>query len=130
MKVQNNYTDEFRRNVVAVVRSGMKAYEVSKRLRIPTTTIFDWLHKDKYSSVGPASEEVLAALPPKQFAITSSREENNSLVKIEKKRTKPVEVSKSPIKISYGKLNMEFPNGLKTKDLKAIIQALGGRDVL
>ena len=129
MKVQNNYTDEFRRNVVAVVRSGIKAYEVSKRLGIPTTTIFDWLHKDKFSSVGPASEEVLAALPPKQLAIASPREEN-SLVKIEKKRTKPVEASNSPIKISYGKLNMEFPNGLKTKDLKAIIQALGGRDVL
>ena len=129
MKVQNNYTDEFRRNVVSVIRSGFKLHDISKRLNIPVATIWGWIHSEEFSSVGPASEEVLASLPPKQLAIASSREEN-SLVKIEKKGTKPVEASNSSIKISYGKLNMEFPNGLKTKDLKAIIQALGGRDVL
>ncbi len=129
MRVLNNYTDDFRKNVVSVIRSGMKASDVSKRLGIPLTTVFDWLHNKKFSSVGPASEEVLAALPPRQLAITSPNEEN-SLVRIEKEETKHFEGSNFPIKISYGKLSIELANGLKTEDLKAIIQALGGRDVL
>ena len=129
MKVQNNYTDEFRRNVVSVIRRGFKLHEVSRRLSIPVATVWGWVHNEKYSFVGPASEEVLAALPPSPLALTSSREEN-SLVKIEKKETKHIEESNSPVKINYGKLSIELANGLSSEDLKAIIQALGGRDVL
>ena len=129
MRVLNKYTDEFKKNVVAVVRSGMKLYDVAKRLDLPITTIWGWLQSPKYASVGPASDEVLSALPPRSLALPSSSKA--SLVKIaSKEENKFAEKESSSVKISYGKLSIEFFNRLDSKDLKAIIQALGGRNVL
>ncbi len=129
MRVLNKYTDEFRRNVVSVIRSGMKLYDVARRLDLPTSTIWDWLQSKKYASVGPASEEVLAALPPKDLALTSPSK--TSLVRItQKKENIHIEKEQSSIKVSYGKLSIEFSNGITTENLRTIIQALGGKDVL
>lgn len=129
MRVLNNYTDEFRRNVVSVVRSGMKPYDVAKRLDLPVATIWGWLRNNKYASIGPATDEVLAALPPRPLALP--RSSKTSLVKVApKEEAKLTEKESSSVRISYGKLTIEFSNGLNSKDLKVIIQALGGRNVL
>ncbi len=128
MRVLNKYTDEFRRNVVSVLRSGMKVYDVARRLDVPISTIWGWLHEDKFASVGPASDEVLAALPSKALTLPSSNK--SSLIKIAQKEEPKQANKESSIRVSYGKLNIEFANGLTTENLRTIIQALGGKDVL
>ena len=56
---------------------------------------------------------------------------NNALVQITKTDVKPVnKKTTAPVKISYGKLNIEFSNGITREDLNVIIQAFGGKDVL
>ncbi len=60
MRVLNKYTDEFRRNVVSVLRSGMKVYDVARRLDVPISTIWSWLHEEQFAFVGLAILVVLA----------------------------------------------------------------------
>ena len=111
-RLLNTYTDEFRRNVVAVIRSGMKACKVADRLNISRYTIYDWLKNPKFADVQPASEEVLAALPAPQV------NEGTKLVPITKteKKISPV----GEIKLKVGKMEMSLPQNLEKDSLVSL----------
>ena len=121
-RLLNTYTDEFRRNVVAVIRSGMKACKVADRLNISRYTIYDWLKNPKFADVQPASEEVLAALPAPQV------NEETKLVPITKTERK-VSLA-GEIKLKVGKMEMILPQDFGKESLVTIIKALGEAGVL
>ena len=116
-RLLNTYTDEFRRNVVAVIRSGMKACKVADRLNISRYTIYDWLKNPKFADVQPASEEVLAALP------TAPQTHSSGLVPITKTEKKCV--PDGEIKLKVGKIEMSLPQNFEKDSLVTIIKALG-----
>lgn len=62
----NTYTDEFRRNAVAVVRAEYGIANLAKRLHVPPSSIRNWLANPKYSDVPPAGDELLAMIPQEQ----------------------------------------------------------------
>lgn len=129
---KNTYTEDFKINVVSAVRAGIRVTNIARKFQIPPNTVSTWLHKKQYAMIAPATAELLKTLP-------DSTENNNSnrstFVQVLNKPTLPNTTEstgsiKNSVKISYGKLNMEFTNGLNVEDLKTIIQALGGKDVL
>lgn len=118
----NTYNEEFKTNVVSVVRSGYSVSALAKRLSIPPTSITNWVHHPKYSEVQPASEEVLAALPAPQV------NDETKLVPITKteKKVSPI----GEIKIKIGKMEMSLPQNCGRDSLVTLIKALGEAGVL
>ena len=55
----NSYTEEFKKNEVAVVKSGYGMANLAKRLHVPPSSIRNWLDHPKYSGVEPADEKLL-----------------------------------------------------------------------
>lgn len=50
----NTYTEEFRRNAVAVIRTGFGIDSLDKRLHIPLSGIRNWMKNPRYADVPPA----------------------------------------------------------------------------
>lgn len=121
-RLLNTYTDEFRRNVVAVIRSGMRASRVAARLNIPRYTIYGWLKNPKYADVQAADNNLLAALPVPQT------NEPAALVPITKKEEKCV--PNGEIKLKVGKMEVSLPQNFGKDSLVTIIKALGEAGVL
>ena len=53
----NSYTEEFKKNAVAVVKTGYGVANLAKRLHVPPSSIRNWLDHPKYSGVEPADEK-------------------------------------------------------------------------
>ena len=66
MRINNTYSESFRVNAVAVVRSGYAVSTTAKRLGMPEKSLRNWMKHPKYTEVQPAGEEVLAVLPESQ----------------------------------------------------------------
>ncbi len=126
--VQNKYSDEFKKDIVAVIRAGWPKKTIAKRLGISIATIRYWVSQDRFRDIQPASEETIKALTTE--IATVSNYQKPSLVQLTKRENETKRESNAMVKVCYGKLSIEFSNGLEVEDLKAIIQALGGRDVL
>ena len=126
--VQHTYSDEFKKNIVAVIRAGWPKKTIAKRLGISIATIRYWVSQDRFRDIQPASEETIKALTT--GIATVSNYQKPSLVQITRKENEAKREFNAMVKVCYGKLSVEFSNGLEVEDLKAIIQALGGRDVL
>ena len=126
--VQNSYTDEFKKNTVAVIRAGWPKKTIAKRFGISIASVRNWVSQDRFRDIQPASEETIKALSTE--IATVSNYQRPSLVQLTKRENEAKSESNAMVKVCYGKLSIEFSNSLEVKDLKAIIQALGGRDVL
>ena len=126
--VQNSYTDEFKKNTVAMIKAGWPLKTTARRLGISVNTIRYWVSQDRFKDIQPASGETIKALSTEIAAV--SNYQKPSLVQLTKKENEAKRESNAMVKVCYGKLSVEFSNGLEVEDLKAIIQALGGRDVL
>lgn len=122
MGINNTYSESFRRNAVAVVRSGYAVSTTAKRLGMPETSLRNWVKHPRYAEVQPASEEILAALPVPQVT------EGTKLVPITKteKKISPV----GEIKLKVGKMEMSLPQNFGKDSLVTIIKALGEAGVL
>ena len=118
----NTYTEEFRRNAVAVVKSGYGILTLAKRLNIPPTSLRNWIEHPKYKDIQPASEEVLAALPAPQV------NEETKVVPITKTEKKCI--PNGEIKLKVGKMEMSLPQDFGKESLVTIIKALGEAGVL
>lgn len=55
----NSYTEGFKKNAVAVVKTGYGVANLAKRLHVPPSSIRNWLDHSKYSCVEPADEKLL-----------------------------------------------------------------------
>lgn len=124
------YTEDFKRNAVAVINSGMSMTDLSRRLGVPKSTLFTWTRNRKYGDVGKASPEVLSSLPapegsgdyrictfvkvPEGTSVTSGKGPG----------------IESPVRISIGKVGLCFDRGLSIGELRSIVEAFGGGDVL
>lgn len=62
----NSYTEEFKKNAVAVVKTGYGVANLAKRLHVPPSSIRNWLDHPKYMDVEPADEKLLAMIPAEQ----------------------------------------------------------------
>lgn len=109
-----HYTDSTKKNVVAAVRSGLSIRGIGKRLSIPLSTISQWVHDPRYSDVAPASEEVLAAIPP----ITCPENDPQSgFVKVRKEYV-------AGLRITMGKLCFES-DSFTPETIRMIMEAAG-----
>ena len=126
--VQHTYSDEFKKNIVAVIRAGWPKKTIAKRFGISIASVRNWVSQDRFKDIQPASEETIKALSTEIAA--ASNYQKPSLVQLTKRENEAKSESNAMVKVCYGKLSIEFSNGLEVEDLKAIIQALGGRDVL
>ena len=122
MGINNTYSESFRRNAVAVVRSGYAVSTTAKRLGMPETSLRNWVKHPRYAEVQPASEELLAALP------TAPQAQTSALVPITKSEKKVSPVGE--IKLKVGKIEMSLPQNFGKDSLVTIIKALGEAGVL
>lgn len=126
--VQNRYSEEFKKNTVAVIRAGLPLRVTANKLTVPVNTIAYWLAQDKFKDIGPAPEPVIKAVFEQNKLETCIQKP--MLVQVTKKEEHKETSDKSLVKVNYGKLSIEFSNGLTVENLRTIIQALGGKDVL
>ena len=117
-----SYPEEFKRNTMAVIKTGYAINPLAKRLGIPATTIRNWIHHPDFAEVQPASEELLAALP------TAPQAQTSALVPITKSEKKVSPVGE--IKLKVGKMEMNLPQNFEKDSLVTIIKALGEAGVL
>lgn len=126
--VQNNYSEEFKRNTVAVIRAGLPLHVTAKKLAVPVNTIVYWLAQDKFKDIGPAPEPLIKAVLEQNKL--EPYVQKPMLVQVTRKVERKEASDKSLVKVNYGKLSIEFSNGITVESLRTIIQALGGKDVL
>lgn len=115
-----HYEESTKVNVVAAVRSGLSQSSIACRLGIPSTTVQQWVENPKNGDVGPASKDVLAALPPV--------ESSQCLIKVSPSIDHNTSTS-NKMKISCGKLIFEA-EAFTSDTITMIIRALGEADVL
>ena len=119
----NSYTEEFRRNAVAVVRSGYGLTSLAKRLSIPPTTIRNWLGDPRYSDVAPAGNDLISKLPPEQAS-------GESLVLIGENSAVVNKCCLPDLKIRIGNAVIEIPKNISAEAFRLLIQALRDSHVL
>ena len=117
----NTYTEDFKRNAVAVVRSGYRISTLAKRLDIPPSSIRNWLEHPRYADVKPAGEDLLAKVPSEDKSNTSE------LVLIGEKTTLLSRNRLPELKITIGNAVIEVPKNTSADSFKILIQSL--RDV-
>jgi transposase-like protein len=69
--VQNSYTDEFKKNTVAVIRAGWPLKTTARRLGISVNTIRYWVSQDRFKDIQPASGETIKALSTEIAAVSN-----------------------------------------------------------
>ena len=119
----NSYTEELRRNAVAVVRSGYGLTSLAKRLSIPPTTIRNWLGDPRYSDVAPAGKDLISKLPPEQAS-------GESLVLIGENSAVVNKCCLPDLKIRIGNAVIEIPKNISAEAFRLLIQALRDSHVL
>ena len=118
------YTEEAKMNAVAAVRAGLSQVSVARRLGIPGTTLSSWVKDERYSEVGPASREVLAAIPedPCKGGFLA-------VPTVGTEQALPTMHGSARMRITCGKLAFES-EGFTPEEIGMIIRALGEADVL
>ncbi|MBR1919148.1 MAG: transposase [Spirochaetales bacterium] len=126
----NSYPEEFKRNAVAVINSGIRLTDVARRLGIPKSTLFAWSRSQTYGNVGTASAEILRSLPATEG---SADYRVCTFVKVPEDRSaaagKGVDIE-SPVRISIGKVGLCFDRGVGFGEFRSIVDEFGGGDVL
>jgi transposase-like protein len=126
----NKYPEEFKRNTVALIRSGYGGRNIANKLGVSATTIVHWTKDARYLDVLPANPDVLLSqLPcgrePEQSTGMQIVKVGNSDSSISKDRRNQFGVS-----IRFGKLRMEFRDGISIELLAALVRTLGETGVL
>ena len=128
--MRNKYTEEFKRNAVALVQSGYGIRNIATKLGISPTSISHWIKDIRYMT-GPTSdpELLLSQLPAgTDVPVTSELQ----LVKITAKEdfVPQADTRTGGVLVRYGKLRMEFRDGISKEMLKTLIRTLGESCVL
>jgi len=121
--VFNTYTEEFRKNAVAVVRSGYGIANLAKRLHVPPSSIRNWMEHPRYSDVPPATDELLAMLP-------KENQTQSLMVKVEDRGIFTNQNSLPVMKIRIGNAEIETPENISAGSFRLLIQALRDSHVL
>ena len=87
----NTYTEEFRRNAVAVVCAGYGIANLAKRLHVPPSSIRNWVGNPRYSDIEPADEELLKKLSFPEEKRYLNRFSVESMISVLKMSTRPSE---------------------------------------
>lgn len=119
----NSYTEEFKKNAVAVVKTGYGVANLAKRLHVPPSSIRNWLDHPKYSGVEPADEKLLAMIP-------DERTESHGLVQITDDNAFSNTNSLPVLRIKIGNVVIETPENLPAGSFRLLIQALRDSHVL
>ena len=119
----NTYTEEFRRNAVAVIRSGYGVTNLAKRLHVPPSSIRNWLESPRFAEVPPADEELLAMIPKEQPEASSLVQITNNGV-FRNQNTLPV------LKIRIGRAEIETPENISAGSFRLLVEALRDSHVL
>ena len=115
--------EEFKRNAVAVIRTGYSVANLAKRLHIPPSSIRNWLENPRYSDVSPAGEELLAMIPKDQPAVSGLvRITDNGVFR--NQNTLPV------LKIRIGNAEIETPENISAGSFRLLVEALRDSHVL
>ena len=119
----NTYTEEFRRNAVAVVRAGSGIANLAKRLQVPPSSIRNWVGNPRYSDIEPADKELLAMIPQEQA-------DSHDLVQISQNEVFRNENNLPVLKIRIGSAEIETPQNLAAWSFRLLIEALRDSHVL
>ena len=125
----NRYTDEMKRNIVAVSKSGISLRSLARRFGVPPMTVSRWVRNPLYHNVGPAGKDLLEALPPDPIDPAEGflRVPDSAVVPV--MSAAPRQVAGSRMRITCGKLAFES-EGFTPEEIGMIIRALGEADVL
>lgn len=126
----NKYPEEFKRNTVALIRSGYGVRNIADKLGVSASTIVHWTKDVRYLNVLPANPDVLLSQLPSGRDAQSS--EGMQIVKVgdKKELEQKEETSSYGVSISFGKLRMEFRDGISIELLAALVRTLGETGVL
>lgn len=113
----NSYTEDFRKNAVAVVRAGVAINNLAKRLNIPPTSIRNWVDNPKYSEIGPADKSLIESLPTEEKGQTG-------LVRIGQNEIFQNPNNLPAIKIKVGQVEIETPENISAASFKLLILSL------
>ena len=119
----NTYTEEFRRNAVAVVRAGYGITNLAKRLHVPPSSIRNWVGNPRYSDIAPADEELLARIPQEQT-------DYQGLVQIGRNGVFRNENNLPVLKIRIGSAEIETPENISAGSFRLLVEALRDSHVL
>ena len=119
----NSYTEDFKRNAVALVRAGYGIGPLANRLNIPPTSIRNWVGHPKYSDVPPADKELFSKVPDNQLG-------QHDLVLIGEN---PESINRNclpELKIRIGSSELVIPKNTPVETFKIMMQALRESHVL
>lgn len=122
-QMSNIYSEEFRTNVVAVVRSGFGIEKLAKRLSIPPTSVRNWVKNPKYANVLPAGEDLLSKLPEEQTA-------SQGLVLIGDNTAFVNRCCLPSLRIKIGNAEIETPHNTCAEVFRTLVQTLKEANVL
>ena len=113
----NTHTEEFRRNAVAVVRSGYGIANLAKRLHVPPSSIRNWVGDPRYSDIAPADGELLAMIPQEPA-------DGPGLVQISRNGVFLNENDPPILKIRIGSAETETPENNSAGSVRILIETL------
>lgn len=119
----NTYTEEFRRNAVAVVRAGYGIANLAKRLHVPPSSIRNWVGNPRYSDIEPADKELLAMIPQEQT-------DSHGLVQISQNEVFRNKNNLPVLKIRIGSAEIETPQNTAAGSFRLLIEVLRDSHVL
>ena len=119
----NSYTEEFKRNTVAIVRAGFGINSLADRLNIPPTSIRNWVGHPKYSDVQPAGEDLIGKLPDRTPGV-------QNLVQIGEHAALMNRNCLPELKIRIGSAEITVPRNTHVDTFRILMQALRDAHVL
>ena len=119
----NSYTEEFKKNTVAIVRAGYGINSLASRLNIPPTSIRNWVGHPKYSDVRPAGDDLIEKLPDSTPGVQNLVQigENAGLIN---RNCLP------ELKIRIGNAEITVPRNTHVDTFRILMQALRDSHVL
>jgi len=128
--MHNKYPEEFKRNTVALIRSGYGVRNIANKLGVSPTTIVHWTKDIRYMDVLPANPDMLLS----QLPCGREPEQSTSMqiVKVGNEDASTSRDEKNPfgVSIRFGKLRMEFRGGISIELLATLVRTLGETGVL
>ncbi len=119
----NSYTDDFKRNAVALVKAGYGIGPLASRLNIPPTSIRNWVGHPKYADVPPADKEMFSKVPDNQLG-------QQDLVLIGENPGFMNRNCLPELKIKIGHAELLIPKNTPVETFKILMQALRDSHVL
>ena len=123
----NHYSEQTKRNVVAVYRAGVRASTISRTLSIPRSTIKKWIESKEYMDVLPADETILGHFNTNTLLPAKAEKKAGGFVKVAGEESRQ---TGSSLVIKKGSMTVEINGYMDEADLISLIKTIGECNVL